>query len=87
VFNEPVYLAICQYADDIWFKAMSLLNGVLSQKVYTHNKGGEDYFVNENIQDCALAKINIDESKNDVQFKAVFNKYNLFERLVSSPDS
>jgi len=82
VFNEKVFLDICRHADDVWFKAMALLNNVLSQKVYTHNKNGNDFLSNTDIQDTALYRIN--KSMNDVQLKAVFDKYNLYEKLVLS---
>jgi hypothetical protein len=82
VFNSDVYLNICKYADDVWFKAMSLMNGYISQKVYTHNKNGNDFLINDNIQDITLAKQNNDKSMNDIQLKAVFDKYDLYHYLV-----
>ena len=83
VFNEDVFFDICKYADDVWFKAMALLNNVLSRKIYTHNKNGDDFFTNNNIQDNALFKINVNEGMNDIQLKAVFDKYNLYNKLTS----
>ena len=79
VFNENVFMDICKYADDVWFKAMSLLNNTLSQKIYTHNKSGEDYTPIANTQDTELANINVVKNMNDKQIKAVFDKYNLYE--------
>jgi len=84
VFNEKVFTDICKYADDVWFKAMALLNGVMSKKVFTHNKGGEDYFTNATVQDTALYQINGRQSMNDIQIKAVFDRYNLYERLLKT---
>jgi hypothetical protein len=81
VLNKNVFMNICKYADDIWFKAMSLLNGVISQKAYTHNKNGKNYLINDNVQDITLAKYNNDKSMNDIQLKAVFDKYNLYHYL------
>jgi len=81
VFNENVFMDICKYADDVWFKAMSLLNNTLSQKIFTHNRIGNDYISIVNNQDTRLMYTNIDKSMNDVQLKTVFNKYNLFDRL------
>jgi hypothetical protein len=82
VFNKDVYFEICKYADDIWFKAMSLMNGFISQKVYTHNKNGNDFLINDNMQDITLAKQNNDKSMNDIQLKAVFDKYDLYHYLI-----
>ena len=76
VFNEQVFTDICKYADDVWFKAMALLNGVMSQKIFTHNN-----LKNNNAQYTSLSLINIDNEMNDVQLKAVFDKYNLYDRL------
>jgi len=81
VFNEKVFMDICKYADDIWFKAMALMNNTLSQKIFTHNKKGEDHISIANSQDTELAHINVGQSMNDVQLKAVFDKYNLYDRL------
>ncbi|RZJ64537.1 MAG: hypothetical protein EOO47_26940, partial [Flavobacterium sp.] len=54
VLNESVFMEICKYADDVWFKAMAMLKGTLSQKVYTRNALGEEYLENPNVQDIAL---------------------------------
>ncbi len=77
VFNERVFMDICSYADDIWFKAMALYNGVLSRKVYTHDPGGEDYIENINVQNKSLSCTNY--WRNDEQLFAVFEKYSLYK--------
>ena len=81
IFNEKVFMNICQYADDIWFKAMSLSKGVFSKKVFTHNISGGDHLRNENSQYSSLSQINVNKNMNDIQIKAVFDKYNLYEKL------
>lgn len=82
VFNETVFMDICKYADDVWFKAMSMKKGTLSKKVYTHSNDSKDFLVVENVQDIGLAKINTQaDCLNDKQIKAVFNRYNLWEKL------
>lgn len=82
VTNEKLFMVLCPTADDIWFKAMSLLKGTFSRKVYTHNVNGMDYTIlNNDIQDeTALWNINI--TRNDEQIKAVFSKYNLDKSLT-----
>jgi hypothetical protein len=84
IFNEEIFMGICPFADDVWYKAMSLLNNVSSQKVYTHNKNGDDFLTNENVQDIGLLRINIDKSMNDIQIKKVFDKYDLYKYLKST---
>lgn len=82
VFKEDVFLNICKYADDIWFYAMALKKGTKVLKCYTHDKRGEDYLVNEDVQDMGLCNINTGKNcANDIQIKAVFNHYNLWNKL------
>ncbi len=79
VFNKEVYMEICRYADDVWFKAMALLNNRLASRVITRNANGEEYFDNPSGDDVALGLIN--QKQNDIQIKAVFERYNLFDKL------
>lgn len=82
VFNESVFMDICKYADDVWFKAMAIKKGTLSKKIYTHNPTGEDYIEIENVQDIGLKNINVTgEALNDKQIHDVFTKYNLYKLL------
>lgn len=84
VFNDNVFMDICKYADDVWFKAMALKKGTLSKKVFTHDPRGIDFVINDNVQDIALTRINVDgASLNDKQIKAVFTKYKLFDKIGS----
>jgi len=80
VLNEDVFTDICKFADDIWFKAMSLLNNVPVKKVFTHSKNSKDYY--SNVLDNRLVDINIGQGMNDIQLKAVFDKYNLYDKLL-----
>lgn len=82
VFNESVFMDICPYGDDIWFKAMALYNDKLCRKVYTHDRLGDDFLCNLNVQDCALHHINNGQLQNDVQIKAVFEKYGLYSKIL-----
>lgn len=81
VFNEDVFLKISPHADDVWFKAMSLLNGTGSKKCFTRNSNGEEYLENSSVQDVALYKINYEQNQNDIQIRAVFDKYDLYKLL------
>lgn len=81
IFNESVFMDICPYGDDIWFKAMALYNDKLCRKVYTHDKGGNDFLCNWEVQECALHHINNGLLQNDRQIEAVFEKYNLYNKL------
>lgn len=82
VLNESIFLDICPYADDVWFKAMAMKNGTLSKKVYTHNPSGNDFLENDNVQDIGLKKKNVEnECLNDKQIAAVFTRYDLYKLL------
>ncbi|WP_455669717.1 hypothetical protein [Phocaeicola sp.] len=83
VLNEDVFLRICPQADDVWFKAMALKKGTLSRKVQSRNINGEDYIVNEGVQDVGLCRSNVlGEALNDKQIKAVFERYDLYQYLI-----
>jgi len=78
VFNENVFMDICGRADDIWFKAMCLFNGMQSRLTQTHEPV---YYENESVQDTALYKTNVGNADNDKQLSAVFEKYQLYSKL------
>lgn len=79
--NSDVFLEICSKSDDVWFKAMALLNGVKSKKINDDRVFGERFLPILGSQDIALFKYNVDECGNDKQLKAVFEKYDLFKCL------
>jgi len=82
VTDEKKFMSLAPYADDVWFKAMALLQGTLSKKAFTRSPIGVDYIdlISEIQMDTALYKINI--LKNDEQIKAVFENYNIYELLI-----
>lgn len=82
VTNEDVFMDKCKYADDIWFKAMAIKKGTLVKKVFSRTELSEDYLINAAVQDISLCQINTKgDMMNDKQFKAVFTKYNLYDKL------
>lgn len=81
VFDSSVFMKICPTADDIWFKAMALKKGTLSRKIISHTPNSEDYYYILSNQDEALMKTNVIDNRNDIQFDAVFQKYNLYTLL------
>ena len=83
VKNKDVFMKICPYADDIWFKAMALKKGTLCKKVHTSNPVGNDYLENPHVQNVALFNFNLGRKMNDKQFNNVFQKYNLINKLSS----
>ena len=82
VLNVDVFKSICEFADDVWFNAMAKKKGTIINKVYTRSSNGNDFFINESVQDVGLRNINIrGEQLNDKQLRAVFTKYNIYNKL------
>jgi len=82
VSNKNIFMSLAPYADDVWFKAMSLMKGTLSIKSFTHSSTSEDFiFFNSEIQTETSLWKNINKTKNDEQIRAVFEKYNIYELI------
>ncbi len=78
VLNEAAFMQLAPRADDVWFKAMAMLNKVKCQKVQTHDPY---LFFNDDVQDVALSIGNVDQGGNDGQIQAVFEKYDIYKYL------
>ena len=80
VMNETVFMDICKFADDIWFWAMAVKNGVKIKKVHSHSIYGNDLIMNPMVQQKSLSSININKNMclNDIQLAAVDRYYDLF---------
>lgn len=81
VINEDVFMKICPYADDIWFKAMAIKKGTLVKKVYSRNKHSEDFLLNIEAQLQGLQQLNVAQQLNDKQLHSVFTRYSLYSLL------
>jgi len=79
VFNQTVFRQICPTADDVWFKAMSLLQGVRCQKV---RPLFAELPLVRGTQQNALGYRNFGGGLNDVYLRAVFERYDLYRRLA-----
>ena len=82
VFDQKTFLALCPDADDIWFTAMAIKKGTPLNKVYTRNPHGEDYLDNHLTGADRLSFKNVTQKGNDIQFRAVFSKYSLYDKLT-----
>jgi hypothetical protein len=81
VFNESVFLKICPTVDDIWFKAMSLLNGVSCRKTTLEFQG---YPTLRSTRQDGLSRSNLIHGVYDKQIRDVFERYNLFRCLEAT---
>lgn len=86
VLNEKVFMSICPYADDVWLYAMELMHGTPAVKTYT---GKKYYFVDipsYAINSLSAQNTNAANCRNDVQIKAVFDKYQLYSKLTDASE-
>ena len=81
VFNQSVFMSIAPTADDIWFWAMTLKNGYTCRKLATGRSIMNDFLSNEDAQGVSLNIINNARGQNNVQLKAVVEKYGLTQFL------
>ena len=81
VFNESVFLQLAPTADDLWFKAMSLLAGTPVVKVHSYFDFLDEFIEDQDVQDVGLRNENLKQDRNNAQFKALFDHYNLYQYL------
>lgn len=79
VVKDEIFLDISPMADDIWFKAMSLVNNVECQAVMPGAMNSNSFISIELDREKALARTNVDQGANDWQIKFVFDRYKLFD--------
>lgn len=77
VMNKKLFLNLCEDADDIWFKAMSLLN---EKMVFCTGKT-DDFISIKKLQNNALWKKNVLENGNNKKINLIFNYYKLHKYL------
>ena len=82
VLNQKVFRAICPTADDVWLKAMALLNGVKSKRMPGSHR---EFPLVSGTKVSGLFYKNIYEKRNDRQIEAVFTHYDLLTRLNGLP--
>lgn len=79
--KENIFMTLCPKSDDVWLNAMLLLNGVKVCKAFTHDAHGEDFYYNVSPHVGTLWAENQRPDGNDVQLKAVWEKYDLYKLL------
>ncbi len=87
ILNQEAFMTLAPYADDIWFYAMCLLKGTKIVKVFTRKSNG-DFVELPSAYNSALFSENTNPQncRNDVQIKAVFDKYNLYPKLLRTAE-
>lgn len=81
--NVVEFSELAPNADDIWFKAMSLLNSRQCKKVGGSRSYTSFFIPILNSQDIGLCNDNVNEGGNDLQIQKVFGKYkHLIKNLI-----
>ena len=83
VFNRKVFMELCPYADDVWFYAMRLMSDTPVVQVFTGKPVG--YFTelpSMNLEALSKENTDVENCRNDVQIKAVMDKYGLYRLLI-----
>lgn len=76
ILNSKLFLDLCPYADDVWFKAMTMLKGVECQHIPTPHF--DKLFIPLDIdEENSLQNKNVINGGNDIQIKKVFDYYNI----------
>lgn len=81
VHDSTLFNKLAPKADDLWFKAMSLLDRIPVLKVHDFFEFNHDRYIDQDTQDIGLCNYNYDESGNDRQLKALFDYFNLYDLL------
>lgn len=82
VLNNETFMNLCPKADDMWFYAMALLNNTPNLWVATNRPEGYYHVLEQYSNSLSFSNTNDKEKGNDVQLKRVFEKYNLYKKLV-----
>ena len=73
VFNEKVFTELCPFADDVWFKAMAIINNVpykpIPQNIH------KTMYIDIPITEASLLKYNVLGKGNDKALSNVFKHY------------
>lgn len=77
VIKEELFMKLCPYADDIWFKVMSCKQGTISRYVCMNKPLARKFLAIPYSQTNSLTKINVHKSMNDVQLKQVMDYYSI----------
>lgn len=80
VFNKDLFLKLTPTADDLWFKAMALINNTISRQSSNLPKEPVPII---NTQKVSLKKENVKNNKNDIQWQELSSHFQLDKLLKS----
>tara|TARA_B110000037_G_scaffold220120_1_gene286971 strand:+ start:104 stop:1003 length:900 start_codon:yes stop_codon:yes gene_type:complete len=79
VLNEQKLLELAPSADDVWLKAMSLINGVSVKSVKSEFAKSSSFIPLGIAQADSLSITNVIMGKNNIQLSNIFTEYNCYE--------
>lgn len=74
VIRQDLFMSLCPTGDDIWFYWMAKLNKTVSLAI----KRGRPLHCWRDTQEVGLCQFNVEQGINDVQIKAMCDKYGFF---------
>ena len=81
VLNQEAFMKLCPYGDDIWFYAMAIMNKAKTLKSITNHVDGDFVDIyDESLETLSIQNTSIENNRNDKQFKAVFDHYQLWDK-------
>ncbi len=84
--NEELFISLAPNADDIWFKAMTLLNNRKSKILNQIQKEFSKQTLIEKTQENALFLQNKNQGLNDIYLDKVFKYYKLNDKIKGDKD-
>ena len=81
VTNEEKFMRLTPYADDTWYKIMSLLNNIKVKSVHDKLSAASNFIPVQIAQKYSLSMINVVGNKNDEQLENVFKEYDAMSLL------
>lgn len=79
VFDEDLFLRLSPTADDLWFKAMSLLKQTPVLRLSNPFHLFHELYLIDSVQDMGLRQKNVIQNQNDVQLRALFDYFHLYQ--------
>lgn len=77
VIDDSLFMTLCPTADDVWFKACSLMRHTNSKFVFTYEKPMDMHTSLQDVQDVGLSKQNVEGAMNDKYLKKVLDYFSL----------
>lgn len=79
--NEELFISLAPSADDIWFKAMTLLNNRKSKILNQNNKEFSHVNLIDGTQENSLNSKNVHQGLNDMYLDKIFRYYDLDKKF------